>query len=192
MNKCVICGKEFEPPKGYTIKKTCSKECFDKLMKTIERSQEFKDRQFKKGQKAFNKGIPQSEYMTAEGIKKCSKTHIQHQETAASNLMKEEGRFLPYNTLRKGTVVKRSTTHTRGKNKGKTETQYYINIDWHGNRKPNNLYKKYLWELYNQQDLPKGYVVTTIDGDPDNLVIENLELISRAELLRRNNRWTIW
>ena len=35
-------------------------------------------------------------------------------------------------------------------------------------------------------DLPKGYIVTTKDGDPDNLVIENLEIISRRELLRRN------
>lgn len=153
----------------------------------MERVEEFNSKKFKKGHEAFNKGVPQDEWMSKENQEKCSKTHIQHQETATSPLSKEEGTFLPYNTLRKGTVVKRKHIHRKGKNKGKVEWEYYINIDWRGNRKPGNLYKKYLWELYNQQDLPKGYVVTTIDGDPDNLIIENLELISRAELLRRNS-----
>lgn len=186
MNKCVICGEMFEPAKGYEIKKTCSKECYSVFMRG-KMSDSFKETQFKKGHKTFNKGVAQDLWMSKESQKKCSKTHIQHQPTAASPLSKEEGIYLPHNTLRKGMVVKRSTTKRTGKNKGKVETNYYINIDWHGNRKPNNLYKKYLWELYNQMDLPKGYVVTTIDGDPDNLIIENLEIISRAELLRRNS-----
>lgn len=185
LNKCIICGKLFEPPSNYKIKKTCSKECYSKYAKR-HIPEGFKDNMFKKGQEAFNKGIPMNEWMSKESRDKCSKTHIQHQETASSSLSKEEGIYLPYNALRKGTIVKRSTTHKKGKNKGKTEVNYYINIDWHGNRKPNNLYKKYLWELYNQMDLPKGYVVVTKDGDPDNLIIENLELISRKELLRRN------
>lgn len=186
MNKCIICGNEFEPAKGYEIKKTCSKECYSKYMRS-KISDGFKETQFRKGHKTFNKGVPQKEWMSKESQEKCSKTHIQYQENTASPLSKEEGIYLPHNTLRKGMVVKRSTTKRTGKNKGKVETNYFINIDWHGNRKPNNLYKKYLWELYNQMDLPKGYVVTTIDGDPDNLVIENLEIISRAELLRRNS-----
>lgn len=186
LNICIVCGKEFEPRPEYKEKKTCSYWCYCQWAKD-NIPQGFKDTQYKKGDTPFNKGVPIDEWMSEESQKKCSKTHIQHQETASSPLSKEEGRYLPYNTLRKGTVVKRSTTHKVGKNKGKIETQYYINIDWHGNRKPNNLYKKFLWELYNQMDLPKGYVVVTKDGDPDNLVIENLEIISRAELLRRNS-----
>ena len=186
MNKCVICGNSFEPMKGYEIKKTCSKECYSKFMRS-KISDGFKKTQFLKGHKTFNKGVPQDRWMSKESQEKCSKTYIQNQPTAASPLSKEEGIYLPHNTLRKGMVVKRSTTKRTGKNKGKVETNYFINIDWRGNRKPNNLYKKYLWELHNQMDLPKGYVVTTIDGDPDNLVIENLEIISRAELLRRNS-----
>lgn len=187
MNKCIICGKMFEPPKNYKIKKTCSKECYSKYARN-NTPDGFKKNMFVKGQEAFNKGKPMKEWMSKESMKRCSKTHIQHQETASSSLSKEEGVYLPYNALRKGTVVKRKHIHRKGKNKGKVEWEYYINIDWRGNRKPNNLYKKYLWELHNQQDLPKGHVVTTIDGDPDNLVIENLELISRAELLRRNSK----
>lgn len=187
MNKCIVCGKEFEPKPEYKERKTCSYWCYCQWARE-HISQGFKDNQFIKGQPSFNKGKPQKEWMSKESQKKCSKTYIQYQNTAASPLSSEEGVFLPYNTLRKGTVVKRKSTHRKGKNKGKVEWNYYINIDWRGNRKPNNLYKKYLWELHNQKDLPKGYVVVTKDGNPDNLVIENLMLISRAELLRRNNK----
>jgi len=35
--------------------------------------------------------------------------------------------------------------------------------------------------------LPKGYVIYHIDGDRNNDEIENLEAISRVELLKRNN-----
>lgn len=186
MNRCIVCGKMFKPKPEYKERRTCSYWCYCQWAKQNV-PQGFKNNQFQKGQEAFNKGIPQSEWMSEESREKCSKTHIQYQETAASPLSKEEGVFLPYNTLKKGTVTRRKVTHKKGKNKGKTEIVYYINIDWHGNRKPNNLYKRYLWELHNQMDLPKGYVVAVIDGDPDNIVIENLELISRKELLRRNN-----
>ena len=117
---------------------------------------------------------------------KCDKTLIHLQKSCTSPLSKNEGSWLPHNTQEKGKVTKRKHVHRQGRFKGKVEWDYYINVDWKGNRKPNNLYRKYLWEVYNQRDLPKGYVVTTIDGNPDNLVIENLELITRRELLRRN------
>ena len=35
--------------------------------------------------------------------------------------------------------------------------------------------------------IPKGYIVYHLDGNKNNDSIENLEAISRAELLRRNN-----
>lgn len=186
MSKCIYCGKEFEPTSEYKNRKACSRRCYIEWRR-LNLSKGFTDNQFEKGHKTFNKGVPQKEWMSEESMKKCSKTQIQNQKTAASKLSEEEGRFLPYNTMQKGTVVKRATVHKVGKNKGKTEYNYFINIDWKGNRKPGNLYKRYLWELYHQQDLPKGYVVITVDGDPDNLVINNLDIISRKELLRRNN-----
>lgn len=185
MNICIICGKEFEPKKEYKERQTCSFECWSEY-KRRNISQGFKDNMFKKGQQSWNKGIPRNEWMSKEMEEKCDKTLIQYQEATMSPLAKVEGRYLPHNTHIKGKVVRRKHIHNKGKNKGKVEWEYYINVDWHGNRKPNNLYRKYLWEVYNQQDLPKGYVVTTKDGNPDNLVIENLELITRRELLRRN------
>jgi hypothetical protein len=43
-----------------------------------------------------------------------------------------------------------------------------------------------VWENYNGE-LPKGYVIYHIDGDKNNDHISNLEAITRAELLKRNN-----
>ena len=68
------------------------------------------------------------------------------------------------------------------------EKAWVINIDWKGNRKANNTYKWYLWEVENQQDRPYGYVLYCKNGDPDDIRLENLEMITRAELLRRNRQ----
>ena len=187
MNICIICGTEFEPPKNYKYKKTCSKECLKIHMKNLVPEQ-FLEKKKKKGHKTFNKGVPQKEWLSAEQIEKCKKTYIQNQESSKSKFSKLEGRYLPHNTLHKGTVVKRKHIHRKGKNKGKIEWEYYINIDWKGNRKPNNLFRRYLWEVYHQQDIPTGYVVHCIDGNPDNLEIDNLELLTRGELAKLN-RW---
>ena len=188
MNRCIICHNEFEPPKNYTEKKTCSKECFKVYMKT-KPTKKFLRNSFKKGHKTHNKGVPRTNWMSEESRKKCSKTHIQYQENVISPLSKIEGRFLPRNTLEKGTVTRRLSKHTKGKNAGKTEVIYYINIDWHGNRKPNNLLRRYIWEVHHQQDIPKGMVVYCIDGNPENFEVSNLKLISRGELAKINRGW---
>lgn len=73
------------------------------------------------------------------------------------------------------------------KKNGTREIAYYINIDWRGNRKAHNNYRWYLWEVENQQDRPKGHVLITKNGNPDDIRIENLQLISRAELIKLNN-----
>jgi len=56
---------------------------------------------------------------------------------------------------------------------------------WGGNgkrlRRP-----KFVYEHYHGP-IPKGYVIYHIDGDKNNDDINNLEAISRAELLKRNN-----
>lgn len=180
MNKCIICGKEFIPPKTNKEKKTCSSECYSGYMRSLA-SEGFLKNSFKKGHKTFNKGKPQKEWLTEEQIKKISKTQIQNQD-CKSVLSYIEGRYLPYNAYKKGTVKRRKHIHRTGKNKGKVEYEYYINIDWKGNRKPNNLYRRFIWEYFHQQDIPKGYVVHCIDGDPNNLDISNLELITRGQL----------
>lgn len=45
--------------------------------------------------------------------------------------------------------------------------------------------KKYIWEKANGP-VPKGHVLILKDGDPLNLKLDNLELITRAELIARN------
>lgn len=187
MNKCIICGKQFTPSKEYLEKQTCSKECWNEFKRRTV-SDSFLKTSFKKGDVPFNKGKPRSEWMSEEAREKCSKTHIQYQENIASPMAKEEGRYLPHNTNQKGTVTLRQHVHKKGKAKGKIEYEYYINIDWHGNRKPNNLYRRYIWEYYHQQDIPKGMVVYAIDGNSANVSIDNLKLISRAELAILNRR----
>lgn len=90
-------------------------------------------------------------------------------------------------SFKKGNIPpqqKPAGTVTRLMNKGKPE--YTINIDWKGNRKPHNSYKWYLWECENQQDRPKGYVLYLKNGDADDIRIENMQVITRAELVRLN------
>lgn len=185
MNICVICGKEFEPTKNYMERKTCSKECYKIHSRNI-MSINYIEKQFEKGHIPFNKGKPQTEWLSQQNIEKCKQTYIQNQKNAISKFSNKEGRFLPHNTLQKGTVTRRKHTHNKGKNKGKVEYEYFINIDWKGNRKPNNLFRRYLWEVYHQQDVPKGYVVHCIDGNPENIEIDNLEIITRGQLALLN------
>lgn len=45
----------------------------------------------------------------------------------------------------------------------------------------------FLWQEHHKKDLPKGYAIVFKDGDKTNIVIENLECLSRAELMNRNS-----
>jgi len=44
-----------------------------------------------------------------------------------------------------------------------------------------------LWQEHHKKDLPKGYAIVFKDGDKTNIGIENLECLSRAELMNRNS-----
>lgn len=90
-------------------------------------------------------------------------------------------------SFKKGNIppqIKPKGTITRHINKGMPE--YTINIDWKGNRKVHNNYKWYLWEKHNKTDRPANMVLYVINQDPDDIRVDNLEVISRGELLRRN------
>jgi hypothetical protein len=56
---------------------------------------------------------------------------------------------------------------------------------WDGNgkrvRRPRKVYEDAFGPI------PKGYVIIHLDGDKDNDELTNLEAISRAELIKRNN-----
>ena len=117
--------------------------------------------QFKVGHQTWNKGL--------KGYMGANRTSF-----AKGNL--------PHNTNGLGTV----TRWERLRRSGYREVAYIINIDWKGARKPHNSYKWYLWEVDNQQDRPDNTVICIKNGNPDDLRVENFELITRAELLKRN------
>ena len=48
MNKCIICGDEFSPPRTNKKKKTCSEKCYSEYMKLLA-SEGFLKNSFKKG-----------------------------------------------------------------------------------------------------------------------------------------------
>jgi hypothetical protein len=57
-----------------------------------------------------------------------------------------------------------------------------------GNVKVWPLYGRYLWEQH-KGPIPPKHVVIFKDGDRSNCVIENVELLPRADLARRNGMW---
>jgi len=89
---------------------------------------------------------------------------------------------LPPTAHPEGTIVR-----TERHRSGRVEVYYTINIDWRGDRRSKNNYKWYLWEVENQRDRPAGMVITTKNGNPDDIRIDNLEVITRSENLRRNS-----
>lgn len=127
--------------------------------------------EFKKGDIPFNKGLKQTDWMTEEAIK----------NTVATRFKKGQ---LPHNSNPEGTV--RRHTHKRyGQVVG---YDWFININWKGERSHNYGYRKYLWEVEYQQDAPKGMIFVAKDGDQQKMpTIENVEMISRAENIRRNS-----
>jgi len=116
----------------------------------------------KKGNTPFNKGLKQSDYMCKESINK----------TKATRFVK--GRK-PHNTKQAGDIVAIKDSYNG--------TYYkYIKIkdnDW-------VLYHRYLWEKVNGS-IPKDYILVFKDKNTDNVVIENLELITRSESMLRNS-----
>lgn len=127
--------------------------------------------QFLKGNIPHNKGKHISDYISQESIDKIKKTQFRKGD-------------LPHTTREKGYISGRK--HYRlGKLVG---IDWVINIDWRGNRHPNYLYRRYLWEVDNNQDAPKNMVFVAKNGDQfQQPTIGNVEMISRQELLRRNN-----
>lgn len=127
--------------------------------------------EFKKGDVPFNKGLKQEEWLTPEAIERTKATRFQKGQ-------------LPQTTKPLG-YIRRTTHHRKGQVVG---YDWYINVDWHGNRSPNYNYRKYLWEVFYGEDAPKGMIFVAKDGDQaKEPTINNIEMISRAEHIRRNN-----
>ena len=125
-------------------------------------NQRIKDSRKKKGAIPFNKGKKQTDYMTTEAIEKNKKTRFKKGS-------------LPHNTKAKesGVIVKRID------NRGKYYS--YIKIK-HAHWR---LLHRVIWEESNGE-IPEGYIVIFKDGDQNNIVIENLKLITKIEHMYNN------
>lgn len=125
--------------------------------KNFENNENLKRKMFKKGQISHNKGKKQTEYMSAEAIERCRKTQFQKGH-------------IPHNTLYDGAerITKDGYIEIRIK-KGK-----YV------------LKHRKIWEEH-YGEVPKSHIIIFKDNNPQNCAIENLEMISRAENVIRNN-----
>ena len=121
-----------------------------------------KESRIKKGDVSFNKGKKQSEYMSPEAIAK----------TAATRFKKG---LVPHNTLHDG-IIK-----LRRHKKNSHEEYYYIRVAL-GKWEPLH---RHLWEKANGK-IPKGMKLAFRDGNTSNCKLENLELVTAAEMMRRN------
>jgi len=117
-----------------------------------------RDSLFKKGDVPGNKGMHQSEYMTAESIEQCRKTQFKKGNE-------------PHNTKYNG--------HER------TTKDGYIQIRL--SKGLYRLKHIVEWEKINGK-LPKNHCLTCLDGDKTNTSPDNWTLTSRVELMYRNSK----
>jgi hypothetical protein len=121
---------------------------------------------FKKGHVPANKGKKQTEFMTPEAIEKTKSTRFQMGQ-------------LPHNSVgvKDGDITIRMDHKKRG---GKAYKYIRLALaKWYP-------LHQYLWEKMNGK-LPKGHCLWFRDGNTMNCELSNLELISRAENMRRNS-----
>jgi hypothetical protein len=125
-----------------------------------------KDSRIKPGNIPFNKGKKQSEYMTRSAIKR----------TAATRFKRGN---LPHNSI----GVKDGDISIRVDHKNRDGKAYkYIRVEL-GKWYPLHQHK---WERKNGK-LPRGKCLWFRDGNTMNCTLKNLELITRAENMRRNS-----
>ena len=114
---------------------------------------------YKKGNVPHNKGVKMDEYLSEESIKNVKKTQFKKGE-------EHEG-----------------PNHISWVDGLHHMTKDCVHV-WTGNgtsvRRPKMVYEKHFGPI------PKGYIIYHIDGNKDNDDPNNLEAISRAELLSRN------
>lgn len=127
--------------------------------------------EFKKGHVPFNKGMKQEEWLSSDAIKRTKATRFKKGQLPQT--AKPLGHIRKSPHRRKGQIV---------------GYDWFINIDRHGNRSPNYNYRKYLWESFYGEDAPKGMIFVAKDGDQTKTpTVDNIEMISRAENMMRNN-----
>ncbi len=136
-----------------------------------------KSSRFKKGEKPWNKGL---KHPPGWSPGRMAETQFRKGEISGSAAQ----RLVPVGT-------------TRLSKEGYLEVKYRERKNQHGNFRAVHIL---LWEqrhgritledgrvLEPGAELPKGYAIAFIDGNKEHITLENLELVSRAELMRRNS-----
>lgn len=132
----------------------------------LRKSEDFKERhrlkgKFKKGHVPSNKGKKQTEYMSAESIEKTKATRFKKGGISAN-------RYEDFTEVIREDKNGKPYIMIRTPSKGKLSYKHI-----------------YIWEKENGK-VPKGHCLWFIDGNTMNCKLENLELITRAENLKRN------
>lgn len=120
--------------------------------------------EFKKGQSAFNKGKKQQEWMSRESIKRSIATRFKKGNK-------------PHNTKYDGCI----TVHYDKLRSGQTIPYKWIRLserNW-------KMLHVFNWEK-KYGKVPKGKIVVFKNKNSENCDVENLELITREENMRRN------
>ncbi len=122
---------------------------------------------FKMGLNPFNKGKKQHEFLSKEALERVRQTQFKKGQ-------------VPHNWAhyKDGEIV----THRDMGKKGGNKLYKWIRVtlrDW-------RMLHVYNWEKHNGP-VPAGYIVVFKNGDTMNCEVNNLELITRAENMRRNS-----
>lgn len=125
---------------------------------------------FEKGHESWNKGRPQSEWMSAESIERSKATRFKRGE-------------LPHNTREVGEerVTKDGyvQVHVRQHRKDKLNDQWVLK-------------QRLVWERHHGRPVPPGCKVVFCDGDQTNFDPDNLLLVTDEEMMRMNHGGTGW
>lgn len=129
---------------------------------------------FKKGQTPFNKGRPMAEWMPADARQKCSRTQFRAGQLSGS----AKHNWVPVGTekIREGQLCRKVTD----------DPAVYPAARWQP-------VSRLVWEA-EHGPIPPGHVVRFRDGmattHRDSITLDRLELVTRAENMRRNSYHT--
>jgi hypothetical protein len=116
---------------------------------------------FQKGQKSWNKGKKQTEYMSAEMIARTAETRFKVGQNPHNTVE------IGYVRITKDGYLEMKVRHDEGENRNFVLLQRLIYEQHHG-------------------VIPEGFIVEFIDRNPMNVAIDNLRLCSRVDNLMRN------
>lgn len=120
-------------------------------------------RLFQKGMPAHNKGKKQAEYMSPEKIAQTLATRFKKGQNPHNT------RPIGYERINVDGYIEVKVRHDKNDSTSNFVQKHHL------------IYEKHFGAL------PDGYAVWFVDGDKQNFAIENLQSVSRAELLKKNS-----